>query len=208
MLSKAEHERIAAAIKAAEAKTSGEIHCVVCGRSDPYFMAAAFVLSSAALVFGAALAWIFHWLWIEVGTATYATALLCAWLLAMVLIWQIPALRLHFVTRAVRYRRAHAHAVQQFLAHNIHATEGRTGVLIFVSLDEHYAEIIADSGISEKVDQERWNAIVRTVTEGAASNKLADALTAAVSDAGALLAEHFPPGPDDRNELPDRVVEL
>ena len=208
MLDKREHDQIAAAIRDAESRTSGEIHCVVCRRSDPYFMAAAFVLSSVALVLGTAIAWIFHWLWIDVGTATFSSALLCAWLLSMVLIWQFPASRLLFVTKAVRYRRAHAHAVQQFLARNIHATQGRTGVLIFVSLDEHFAEIIADAGISEKVDQEQWNAIVRTMTEGAAKNRLADALVTAVTDAGALLAQHFPPGLDDSNELPDRVVEL
>ncbi|WP_419907043.1 TPM domain-containing protein [Hoeflea sp.] len=208
MLSETEHESIASAIKAAEARTSGEIHCVVCGRSDPYFMAAAFVLSCVALMLGTALAWIFHLLWIDIGTATFVTALFCAWLLSMLLIWQVPSLRLRFVAKAVRYRRAHAQAVQQFLAHNIHATEGRTGVLIFVSLDEHYAEIIADHGIAEKIEQQEWNSIVGIITKGAAANKLAGALAEAVTEAGALLAAHYPPVPGDRNEIPDRVVEI
>ena len=44
----------------------------------------------------------------------------------------------------------HAEAMHQF-THGIHLTEHRTGVLIFASVAERYAEIIADSGINAKV---------------------------------------------------------
>ena len=47
--------------------------------------------------------------------------------------------------------RAHRRAVEQFLAQNLHTTEGRTGVLIFISVAERYAEILADPGIHAKV---------------------------------------------------------
>ncbi|MCY6383216.1 TPM domain-containing protein [Hoeflea prorocentri] len=208
MLTDQEHRQVADAIKAAEEKTSGEIYCVVCRQSDPYFMAAAFVLSCAALVIGTLSAWVLYWLWIDIGTATFTTALFCAWLLAIILIWQFPALRLRFVTKAVRYRRSHAQAVQQFLAHNIHATPERTGVLVFVSLAERYAEVVADSGISERVGQENWNSVVAIIIDGAAKGRLADALTTAAQDIGAHLARHFPASSTDRNELPDRVVEM
>ena len=65
-----------------------------------------------------------------------------------------------FVPRRLRYRRAHDNALKQFLARNVHITTARTGVLIFVSLAERYAEVVADSGINAKVPQETWNDIV------------------------------------------------
>ena len=62
--------------------------------------------------------------------------------------------------RGVRYRivprgdaraRAHQEALRQFGAHGLQHTERRTGVLIFVSVAERYAEMIADAGIARKV---------------------------------------------------------
>lgn len=41
-----------------------------------------------------------------------------------------------------------------------HATEGRTGVLIFVSLVERYCEIVADLAIASKVDNAHWQSVV------------------------------------------------
>jgi putative membrane protein len=73
---------------------------------------------------------------------------------------------------------------------------------------ERYATVIADEGIDAKVSQEDWNATVATLTLAAARGELASGFVVAVGKAGALLAEHFPVRPDDRNELPDRVIEL
>ena len=45
-----EHARIADAVRAAEAKTSGEIYCVVARASDSYFFPAAFMVTLAIVV--------------------------------------------------------------------------------------------------------------------------------------------------------------
>ncbi|MEX3011853.1 TPM domain-containing protein [Hoeflea sp. TYP-13] len=208
MLSQDEHQRIAEAIRAVEARTSGEIHCAVCRRSDPYFLAAAFFLSSAALVLGLVFSWVLHWLWIDIAPMELAAIQLAAWALGLLLLWRFPAMRIPMVPRRICYRRAHANALQQFFGRNIHVTEARTGILIFVSLAERYAEIVADSGISAKVAQKEWNDIVGALTTGASRHQLADALVEAVNRSGELLAAHFPPGSDDKNELPDHVVEI
>ena len=55
------------------------------------------------------------------------------------------------IPRSMQRTRAHRRAVEQFLVQNLHTTEGRTGVLIFVSVAERYAEILADHGIHAKV---------------------------------------------------------
>src|SRR5262249_44232487 len=56
--------------------------------------------------------------------------------------------------------RVHAEAMHQFLAQGIHLTEHRTGVLIFASVAERYAEIVADSGINAKVTPDVWSKAV------------------------------------------------
>lgn len=208
MLSAADHARISAAIRAAEERTSGEIVCVLARRSDDYFFPAAFVLTVGAMLASLAVGlWIdqtWHTLrfWQFVATQIAAGAALIA------LIWFVPRLRIHFVPRRLRYLRAHRAAVAQFLATNIHATAARTGVLVFVSMAEHYAEILADKAISDRVPQERWNAIVAHLVAHAAKGEIVEGFEHAVAGAGALLAAEFPRGAGDRNELEDRLVEI
>ena len=169
-----EHARVTAAIRAAEAKTDGEIYCVVARASDGYFFPAA------------------------------ATALVAM----LALLWLAPALRIHLVPRRLRYRAAHDNAMRQFLARNVHVTAARTGVLIFVSLAERYAVVLADSGIDARVDQQVWNDVVRKLTAKAAGDLLAEGFIEAVEAVGAVLAEHFPVTPGDVNELDDHLVEI
>ncbi|MCK9912500.1 hypothetical protein MXD81_25325, partial [Microbacteriaceae bacterium K1510] len=61
------------------------------------------------------------------------------------------AIRTALVPAGLKRLHAHRRAVEQFLAQNLHTTEGRTGVLLFVSVAERYAEIIPDRAIDAKV---------------------------------------------------------
>jgi len=99
-------------------------------------------------------------------------------------------------------------ALAQFMAHGVHLAENRTGVLIFVALADRRVEIVADAGINSKVDQSAWDELAQDVVQAARAGALTDGLVTAVQRAGKLLARHFPPAPLDRNELPDRVVEI
>ena len=98
--------------------------------------------------------------------------------------------------------------MRQFLAQGLHLTARRTGVLVFVSVAEHHAEIVADESISAKVMPAVWQAAVDAATAAIAEGRFADGLIAAVERCGAVLGEHFPPGAINRNELPNKVVEL
>ncbi len=207
-LNEQEHARLAEAIRQAESKTSGEIFCVLCRRSDDYFLPAGFMLACMSMLSAVLVGWLAWLFWVDIGALTLLSCQIAAFLLGLAIIRVWPELRLWLLPRGLAYRRAHGNAVRQFLAHNIHATEDRTGVLIFVSLAERYAEIIADTGISAKVDQDEWNAIVGSVTQQIADGQVADALIGAVGRAGALLERHFPPRPGESNDLPDHLVEF
>lgn len=207
-LSEEEHRRIVEAITTAERGTSGEICAVLAETSDEYFFVAGFMAACGVMVAAALVAVFSHWLRISMPLPYFGAAVLAAFVAVLLVLKFVPALRMPLVPHALRYRRAHENAAKQFLLHNVHMTKERTGVLIFVSEAERYAEVVADAGIDAKVAQEEWNGIVALLTGHASRGNLAEGLVAAIGKAGALLATHFPPGTDDRNELGDRLVEL
>lgn len=207
-LSRGEHERITRAIRAAEEKTSGEIVCVVARASDDYFYPSAFMLALGTLFASFVAAVLLDYYWIAIRPWQLVAVQGASVAAALALLAVFPGLRINLVPRRLRYLRAHRNAVSQFLASDIHVTESRTGVLIFVSLAERYAEVIADAGINARVPQERWNAIVADLVAQAAAGRLAEAFEGAVAAAGALLEREFPRRGEDRNELADRLVEI
>lgn len=203
-----EHARIAEAIRAAEANTAGEIYCVVARRSDGYFFSAAMTLTVSILVISLAVAFLMETWWLTMRLPVFISAQLLAIAAALALVYLLPGLRIRLAPRRWQYMRAHDNALKQFLSRNVHLTARRTGVLIFVSLAERYAEIVADAGINAKVPQDLWDSIVAGLLEDARNGRLADGFVSAVAEVGTLLAEHFPVGTDDVNELDDHLVEI
>ena len=203
-----DHARISLTIKNVEQNTSGEIYAVVARESDDYLFVAGFMAAFWALLIGVVLALI-SWFWnLEIGVVLLAAAQLASFAASMAIFKAFPATKLWFVPRSVAYKRASNNAVRQFLAHGIHTTSDRSGVLIFVSLAEHYVEIVADAGINEKVDQSEWDKFVSILTSSAAAGNLGDGFVAVIEKSGKLLAEHFPPIEGQMSELDDRLVEI
>jgi putative membrane protein len=202
MLSQADQDRIAAAIRAAEARTSGEIFCVLALSSSEYRLVPVAWAAVAALIVPAPLIHLTLW-----PAAAIYLVQLCAFLLVALALWR-PALRYRIVPRRAKHDRAHAMAMQQFFAHGLQQTENRTGVLIFASLAERYAEIVADAGIAAKVPKAVWDRAVAALIDGMRRDRADEGFVAAIEQCGAVLAEHFPPGALDRDELPNKLVVL
>ena len=219
------HDRIAAAIAAAETRTSGEIFCVLARRVSSYrdvslgwAAAAALILPLGLIPLGFEPAWIpgFADSWeaahlaaqgVSVGQALGAYAVIQALVFLIVyMVTRIPAVTRWVTPRVVRRARVRAAAVQQFLAHGLHVTEGRTGVLLFAALSDHQVEVVADEGIHARVDQSVWGDAAEVLSQGLKRGDPAAGFEAAVGRCGAVLAEHFPPRPDNPNEVKDRLV--
>jgi putative membrane protein len=193
---------VAQAITAAERSTSGEIVAMITAASSSYLYVPFLWAALAALI----VPWpfvFFTWWPIQ---SIYALQIIVFVALTALLMW--PPVRLALVSPSVKRLRAHRRAVEQFLAQNLHTTSGRTGVLIFVSVAERYAEILADAAIHSRVPEAEWRRIVDTLTRAIGEGRAADGFVAAIEAVGKRMAEHFPPGTDDPHALPNHLIVL
>jgi putative membrane protein len=202
MISQADRERISEAIRAAETRTSGEIFCVIARHASDYRLVPLAWAAALALVVPAPL--IYFTLW--PASVIYLVQLLV--FIATALVLSLPGIRFHIVPRRTQRERAHVQAMQQFFAQGLDRTENRTGVLIFAAVAERYAEIVADAGINAKVTPQVWEAAIGALIAGIKQGRPGDGFVAAIEQCGAVLAEHFPPGALNRDELPNKLVEI
>ena len=197
-LSLEDHAAISNAIRAAEQRTSGQIVCVLAHASSEYAHVPILWASALALLAPWPLIHFTEWSVQRIFLLQIATFIVAAFAFS----WM--PLRLALVPRVVRRARAHRAALEQFVMRGISRTENRTGVLIFVSLAEHYARIIADEGIAQKVHSSEWQAAIDALTSHMSAGRIAQGFTAAIERCSAVLAAHAPPD-GSPNELPDRL---
>jgi len=202
MITDTDKTRIAQAIREAEAKTSGEIFCVVAQHSSDYRLVPLAWAAVIALAVPLPLIYLTAWS----ASAIYIIQLL-AFILAAIGLSQ-PRIRFHVVPRRTKHDRAHAEALRQFWAQGLHKTQNRTGVLIFASVAERYVEIVADAVINEKVTPDVWEHAVKALTSAIKHGRPGDGFVAAIAECGAVLAQHFPPGAMKKDELADKLVEI
>ena len=221
-LTPSDHERIGAAVTAAEAHTAGEIVTVVTERSDGYSDVA--LAWSAAVAFTALLAltllapfylswtdWVLgNWAHEWTPREVFALALFVAvvkfigmWLIQL---WQ--PLKFLLIPGPIKTHRTLARAVSLFKVGADRRTTGRTGILVYLSLRERRAQIVADEAIASRVPAETWGEAMAAMLAHIKDGRLADGMCAGIEKVGAVLAEHFPRAEDDVNELPDRLIEL
>jgi len=210
------------AVAAAEAHTSGEIVTILAESSDSYADVALWWAACAG--FGAmALAALFpaqffHLLeglttpwnpqWTGADGLIWGAGLGLGVFLAVraVQIWR-PA-RFFLLPDPVARARVRARAMAAFRIGAERRTHGRTGVVIYLSLGEHRAEIVADEAIAGKVTPDCWGEAMEAMLAEVRKGRVAEGMVAAVERIAALLALHFPKDGTDTNQLPDRLIEL
>lgn len=202
-LSDTDRQRIAAAIKQAENATSGELVTVIARASDTYLFIPTLWAAMAALLVPLPLILLGDPL--SVWNA-YAVQLGVFVLLVAAFRWRPICMLL--IPKRVQQARAARLAREQFFEQGLYRTEGRTGVLIFVSIAEHYVEILADKGINDKVPAGAWEGIVGDFVGNVKAGRVADGFLRTVEACGSLLAEHFPKPPGNADELPNHLIEI
>lgn len=211
---------VTAAVAEAEANTSGEIVTVLADRSDGYtdvallwavavsFTAMALVTAFPDFYTDMADRMLGRWshVWTSGELLTLVTGIGLLKFLAMwaLQLWQ--PLKFALIPKPVKVGRVRDAAVRHFKVGADRRTHGRTGVLLYLSLREHRAEIVADEAIASKVDAEVWGQAMADMLAEIRKGHIGEGLAAGVRDVGQVLAEHFPRGSDDVNELPDRLI--
>ena len=221
-LSEEDHKKVSEAIAAAELQSDGEIIAVATPLSDPYHDVAlhwAVLALIAVLAFAAAwpasLDW---WLNLILGgwrpeptireVLTFVMVLAVFKFTAVLLILKYMPLRLLLTPGATKTRRVRRRAISIFKAAAERRTIGRTGVLIYLSMAEHRAEIVADDAILKVTDEHTWGEAMAALISEVREGRPGAGICAAVERVGAVLAEHFPRSAADTNEIPDKLIEL
>jgi putative membrane protein len=196
--------RISAAIHAAEKRTSGEFVTVVARCSDHYIFLSLFWAAIVALLVpgifllsGSSLA----------AIHVYQIQLAVFILLALLLLF-VPEVHLWLIPRRVKHARASRLAKAEFYQQGVQLTPQHSGVLLFVSMAEHYVEIVADKGIHEQIGEVHWQAIVQDFIAHVRKGEIVEGFVAAISACGDAMAKHYPPGPVNKNELSDGLIEI
>jgi len=186
-ISKEDHDAIASAIHAAEQRSCGQLVCVLAHASSNY--------AHVPILWASTLTLLLPWpliYWTEWSVQRIFVAQLVLFLVAGLALSWMP-LRLVLVPRPVRQARAHRAAIEQFFLRHVSHTANRSGVLIFVSLAERYARIIADEGIAAKVPNTEWQAAIDALVAHMRDGRIAAGFIAAIERCGAVLAAHAPP---------------
>ena len=221
-LNEAEHAQVSAAVAAAEEHSAGEIVTVLAEQSDGYSdiqLAWAVLVGTLALAIYALMpdfylgvierifgGWNHEWTHREVlslALTGFLLKFLGTWLIQL---WR--PLKFFLIPGPIKQARVRDAAVRHFKVGAERRTHGRTGVLIYLSMREHRAEIVADEAIAGKVSAEVWGEAMADMLKDIRQGRIADGLVAGVRDVGAVLAEHFPRAEHDQNELPDRLIEV
>ncbi|SFP24653.1 TPM domain-containing protein [Qipengyuania nanhaisediminis] len=217
-----QHKIVSDAVASAEKTTAGEIVTVLADRSDGYTdvslvwaIALAFTAMSLFALFPVPFqdlwdslfgGWRHEWTTGEIASLTIALGLVTFVVAWAIQLWD--ALRFALIPGPVKFARVHAQAVKHFKVGAERRTHGRTGVLLYLSMREHRAEIVADEPIAAKVDAEVWGEAMADMLAEIKEGRIAEGLAAGVRDVGAVLSQHFPRADDDVNELPDRLIEV
>ena len=204
MLSATDHANIAAAVTAAEAKTSGEIFCIAAEevsqyREIPLAWGAAFalILPPLLLVLG-----VHPWTWavqesqgwnaapasaqtlISEAIGLYALAQ-TALFAVVALFVSIPEVRRALTPGFLKRHRVRRTAYAHFASTGLINAPNRTGVLIFASLKDRQVEIVADKAIHDEVGDKVWDAAVKALVKGMKKQAPASGFVQAIEVCGA-----------------------
>jgi putative membrane protein len=222
VLSEADHGRVTEAVAKAERASDGEIVTIVAARSDAYhdvslhyavllmllvpIWFAAVPQSWIDWAIGTFLGWNFEpgrrfvmlYLFVKMAGAFLLIRILLAWM----------PLRMALTPGATKIRRVRRRAVELFRAGTEKRTKGRTGILLYLSLLERRAEIVADEAIHSKVEPEVWGEAMEALIDEVKAGRPGQGMARAVDRMGEVLATALPKTLADPNELPDRLIEL
>ncbi len=211
-LSEQEQERIGALVRRIEVRTGVQVVAAVVGRSDSYpeapWKAFALGCSVAALVVAGGAVTQPGWVGLNALLWSLAVVLLAGALLAAAAVFIAPVGAL-FIDRDRRELEVRQHAQSLFLTHELHATRGRIGVLLLVSLLEREVVVLPDSGLRSRIAPDSLERIIAEMKPELRRGRPGAALVDGLTELERLAIRHgVTRQPGIHDELPDAIIQL
>jgi putative membrane protein len=197
-LNEKEIAEISTAVQKAEENTLGDIVPMVVRRSAAIRHVPVILALSFALIFmGIEMAGLNGWYLGDVIPFLYKhwTVQFVFILILMMIAWWLshyhPVQR--FLTSDVDEQdQVEKRAQLEFFLHRLNRTHKKTAVLIFVSIMERRAVILADEGIAKKLPPNTWDEVMKSLSHNLKKGAWSEGLQDAIRRSGELLKSHFP----------------
>lgn len=193
---------VEARVKAAEKVTSGEIVVMVVPSSHHYHAASLVGSTAGSMILAILSAWMYGSQSMWVFLAFFGVF----FILLNEIIKRNDLFKRFFVKRQEMAEEVEEGAVRSFYHSKVNETAQHTGILLYISIFEHRVRVLADTGISGKIEQHRWQEVADMIIGGIRTGRQSEAICKAVDRCAAMLQEHFPRRQDDSNELGDVVI--
>lgn len=204
-LSDEDLKKIEDTISRVEESTSGEIVPVIVKRSSTVgHVPLTLTLLITLLIVIAELPFS-DWLWVTPWVYLWPVLLVAIYYFSHFL-GKIPWIQKILVPEKDEVDQVHQRAHLEFYTNRIHRTEGGTGVLIFVSVMEKKAVVLADEGISAKLPKETWDQVLTQLGQNLHNGEWAQGFVKAIENCGEHLKTHFPMTSSRQNQLKNHLV--
>jgi putative membrane protein len=201
LLNEEDHKKIEEAIKKAEAKTSGEIVFTAAEASANYNHA---TLQGAIIGMAVVTA-----IYLVLPLSHTLSSLLWTEFISFAVFYALlPRLpwRRWIISKKEMDARVQEAAFMQFYSSGLYRTRESNGIEIYLSLFEREVVVIGDRSIHAKMGDQHWQHVRDIIIRGIKEGRMREGICEAIENCAKALAEHFPPRPDDINELPDQVI--
>lgn len=207
-LTQEEQDRVTRAVKEAELQTSGEIVPMIVSNSYEYpkaILIASLLYSLAPAYALAHLLSMYLWidfLHIHIFFLLYVPVFfLCYWIVST-----YRFLVRMFISKEEMAIEVEEEATKSFFLERLYETKDANGILLFISVFEKKAWILADRGINERIEQHEWQKIVDGLTAEIRKGNSAEGICEAIQNIGAILKDHFPYKRNDTDELHNLII--
>lgn len=203
------HERdfdiISEAVRLAELTTDGEIIPMIVQRSSV----------SSYLPFQMTLVMLVLILVFEVPQADFFTQFNAYWVLFFlaalcygisILLARCQIFQRIFIPVPDQIFQVETRAHLEFYLQGLNRTKKHTGVLLFISLMERRAVVLADEAIAQKLPKDTWTQVCQLMLEGIKRDQTGEGFANAIRKCGEHLTQHFPASADNTNELSNQLI--
>lgn len=201
-LNENEKDLISKKIEEIESKSSTELIAVITKKSDNYKFETIFI----SLIFTLFISLIS--LFFEISAIKLFQIEVLSFLILYSLFNRFNKTLLSFFPKKYKYQKAEEYAILQFTNLGLNSTKSKQAIMFFVSIDEKYVKILTDSAINFKIKDSYWQNIVDEFIKDVKKDDFSNGYIKAINACSEILIKEFPIKENDKNELPNIVIEL